>query len=155
MPDGFLGGRGTLLTDVVFVCNLIAPAWALAAARQARRREHDRHMRLQLTLWIVMIINLLALEGTIRMSGGSGSLVAGSPYEGTSLFRVVFALHVVPAVATYALWSGLVIVSYRRRRTAFLGSFSPRHKLLGKVVMSGLLWTAISACFVYYLTFWA
>ncbi len=112
-------------------------------------------MRLQMALWIIMLINLLLLEGPIRLSGGSGSLVAGSPYEGTALLSVLFVLHIVPAVATYLLWSGLVIVSYRRRGTPFLGSFSPRHKVVGKIVLGGLLWTAISACFVYCVTFWA
>jgi hypothetical protein len=73
MPDGFFGGRGNLLTDVVFVCNLPAPVWAVFAASAARRGDHARHMRLQMTLWIVMLANLLLLEGYIRLSGGSGS----------------------------------------------------------------------------------
>ncbi len=157
MPDGFLGPRGNLLTDVVFVCNLVAPAWALVAARAARRGDRRRHMRLQLTLWAVMILNLLLLEGYIRVSGGSGSLLAGSPYEGTGLMSVVIVLHIVPAVATYLLWTGLVVVTYRRRSSPSLalGAFSARHALLGKLVIAGLLWTALSACFVYYMTFWA
>jgi hypothetical protein len=78
MPDGFLAPRGNLLTDVVFVCNLIAPVWAIVAARLARRGEHHRHMQLQLALWLLMITNLLLLEGYIRFSGGSGSLMSGS-----------------------------------------------------------------------------
>jgi putative membrane protein len=155
MPDGFLAPRGNLLTDVVFICNLIAPVWALIAARSARRGEHARHMRLQLSLWSVMFINLLLLEGYIRLSGGSGSLMAGSPHAGTALIRIAFALHIGPAVATYVLWAGLVVVTYRRRIAPALGGFSARHALLGKVVIGGLIWTALSACSVYYLTFWA
>jgi len=153
MPDGFFGGRGNLLTDVVFVCNLLAPAWALFAAAAARRGDHARHMRLQLTLWVVMIANLLLLEGHIRMSGGSGSLTAGSPYAGTTLMTVVFLLHMLPAVATYLLWSWLVVATYRRR--ASLGAFARRHRAAAKVVIAGLIWTALSACAIYYLTFWA
>lgn len=155
MPDGFLGSRGNLLTDVVFVCNLIAPAWALLAASLARHGRHHEHMRLQVGLWALMLANLFMLEGHIRLSGGSGSLVAGSPHVGTTLMSVAFLLHIAPAVATYVLWSGLVVVSYRRRGTPALGAFSPRHRLLGKIVIAGLIWTALSACFVYYLTFWA
>ena len=153
MPDGFLAPRGNLLTDLVFVCNLIAPAWALVAAAAARRGDHARHMRLQLTLWPVMIVNLLLLEGYIRVSGGSGSLVAGSPFEGTTALTIALSLHIVPAVATYLLWTGLVVTTYRRRSS--LGRFSSRHRLLGKIVIGGLLWTALSACFVYTMTFWA
>jgi uncharacterized membrane protein YozB (DUF420 family) len=153
MPDGVFGGRGNLLTDVVFVCNLLAPAWALFAASRARRGDHTKHMRLQLTLWGVMIANLFLLEGYIRVSGGSGSLTAGSPYGGTTLMTVVFLAHMLPAVATYLLWTGLVVVTYRRR--AGLGAFSRRHRALGRVVIGGLAWTALSACAIYYLTFLA
>ena len=155
MPDGFLAPRGNLLTDLVFVCNLIAPIWALLAASAARKGQHTRHMRMQLALWALMILCLFALEGYIRMSGGSGSLVAGSPYAGTSLMTTLFILHIGPAVVTYALWTGLVIATWRRRSRPGLGGFSPRHMLLGKIVIGGLVWTALSACFVYYLTFWA
>jgi len=155
MPEGFLAPRGNLLTDFVFFCNLIAPVWALIAAGSARRGEHARHMRQQLSLWLLMFINLLLLEGYIRISGGSGSLMAGSPYAGTALIRVAFTLHIGPAVATYLLWAGLVVVTYRRRSAPGLAGFSARHALLGKVVIGGLIWTALSACLLYYLTFWA
>ena len=154
MPDGFLAPRGNLLTDVVFVCNLIAPVWAIVAARLARRGEHARHMQLQLALWLLMITNLLLLEGYIRFSGGSGSLMSDSAYAGTALMRTVFAIHIIPAIATYVLWSGLVVVTYRRRKVTALGGFSSRHMLLGKLVIGGLIWTALSACGIYYLTFW-
>lgn len=153
MPDGFLGGRGNLLTDVVFVCNLLAPGWALFAASVARRGDHIKHMRFQMTLWVVMLANLLMLEGHIRMSGGSGSLTAGSPYADTTLMTVVFLLHMLPAVATYLLWSWLIVATYRRR--ASLGAFARRHRATAKVVIAGLIWTALSACAIYYLTFWA
>jgi len=153
MPPGFLGVRGNLITDFVFVCNLIAPIWALAAARAARRGDHARHLRLQAGLWLAMIVNLFLLEGLIRLSGGSGSLMGDSPWAGTTTLEVAFLLHVVPAVATYLLWSWLVVVTYRRWKAATMGSFSARHMLLGKIVIAGLIWTAVSACFVYYLTF--
>lgn len=153
MPSGFLGGRGNLLTDFVFVCNLLAPAWALVAAAAARRGDQRRHMRLQTILWILMLANLFLLEGYIRVSGGSGSLMAGSPHAGTALFETVFLLHVVPAVATYLLWTWLVIVTYRRWSLPAMVTFARRHMLLGRVVIAGLMWTALSACFVYYLTF--
>jgi hypothetical protein len=153
MPDGFLGVRGNLLTDFVFVCNLVAPIWAVMAAGAARRGEHERHMRLQMGLWMAMLANLFLLEGLIRLSGGSGSLMGDSPWAGTTVLEAAFLVHVVPAVATYLLWSWLVIVTYRRWRKSAMAPFAPRHRMLGKVVIAGLVWTAISSCFVYYLTF--
>ena len=70
-----------------------------------------------------------------------------SSHEGTAMLRVLFVLHIGPAAATSLLWSGLVIASYRRRATPSLGSFSPGHTLLGKVVLAGLLWPAVRASF--------
>lgn len=155
MPDGFLAPRGNLLIDVIFLCNLLAPVWALVAARAARRGEYVRHMRLQLSLWLLMLVALFALEGYIRVSGGSGSLTDGSPHAGTALFRTIFALHIIPAMATYVLWAWLIVVTYRRRNAPALAGFAARHARFGKVVIGGLIWTALSAAVVYYLSFWA
>src|SRR5690606_9988656 len=93
------------------------------------------------------------LEGHIRLSGGSGSLVAGSPYQGTALLKGVFLAHILPAVATYGVWLYLVVASFRRRNESLPGPFSRRHKKLGLVVIAGLVWTALSAIAVYVLGF--
>ena len=153
MPQGFLGTRADLLVDVVFVVNVIAPIWAGFAAWLARKREHRRHMKLQLILWATLFVCVLLLEGNIRLSGGSGSLVSGSPYEGTTLLRTVFLLHIGPAVLTYVLWLYLVVASFRRWHVALPGGFSGRHKKLGKLVILGLVWVAASAAAVYWLGF--
>lgn len=152
MPGGFFGTRANLLIDSVFVINLIAPFWALYAARIART-DGRRHMQLQLVLWAILFVCLLALEGYIRISGGSGSLIAGSPHAGTPLLRGVFVVHIFPALATYVLWAATVFMSYRRRHTALPGSFSRRHKKLGLIVIAGLFWTAASAMAVYWFGF--
>jgi len=153
MPAGFFGTRADLLVDVVLVFNLVAPVWGYAAARLARRRDYDRHQRLQIVLVVLAFVALFSLEGSIRLHGGSGSLVAGSPYVGTALLKGVFLAHILPAVVTYLVWAWLTVVSYRRRDKVLPGRFSRTHKRLGKLILVGLVWTAVSAVGVYYFGF--
>lgn len=153
MPPGFLGTRANLLVDLVLIFNLAAPVWAYWAAKKARTAQYQTHARLQLALIAVMFCCLFSLEGYIRISGGSGSLIVGSPYAGTTLLRAVFIAHIGPAAVTYLLWLVLVIVSMRRRSSRLPGDFSRRHRFYGLAIMAGLVWIAISAIAVYLLGF--
>jgi hypothetical protein len=155
MPPGIFGTRADLLADCVLIFNCIAPLWATMAARMARAGELDRHRKLQAILCGLAFVALFSLEGSIRYHGGSGSLVAGSPYAGTTLLKVVFVLHIGPAVATYLAWLWLTIKSWRAFKTGLPGAFSAKHKRVAWLVMAGLAWTAVSALVVYYLGFTA
>jgi hypothetical protein len=57
------------------------------------------------------------------------------------------------SIATYAVWTGLAIVSSRRYRYALPGSFSRRHRKLGWAVFSALCFTAASASAMYLFAF--
>jgi len=63
------------------------------------------------------------------------------------------AIHITVAVATYALWSWLAAVSWRRFGARLPGSFSRRHRQLGTVVFGGLCFTAASATGIFALAF--
>ncbi|MBX2797773.1 MAG: hypothetical protein KTR31_08900 [Myxococcales bacterium] len=147
------GTRADAIVDGVLMINVLAPFIATFAARLARRGQHRQHMWVQLTLWAVLAVNVVVLEVHIRLSGGSGSLVGDSPYAGTTLLRGVFAAHILPAVATYLLWGGLVWTTFVRRNQPQLGGRASLHRTVGKVVIAGLVWTALSAGAVYYFGF--
>ncbi len=155
MPQGFFGSRADLLVDIVLVFNLVAPVWAYGAARLARRGDFVTHRRLQIALCVMLFVCLFSLEGSIRMHGGSGSLIAGSPYAGTALLKGVFIAHIGPAVITYIVWAWLTFTSYRRKDARLPGDFSATHRRLAYGVIAGLLWTAVSAVAVYYFGFLA
>lgn len=155
MPPGIFGTRADLLVDTVLMFNCVAPVWAYVTARMARRGDLDRHRKLQAALCAMGFIALFSLEGSIRLHGGSGSLIAGSPYAGTTLLKVVFLLHIGPAVLTYLAWVWLTIKSWRTYKSGLPGAFSKTHKRVAWLVIIGLVWTAISALFVYYFGFTA
>lgn len=153
MPPGIFGTRADLLVDAVLMVNCIAPFWAWAAARIARAGRHERHRTLQIALCALAFIALFSLEGSIRINGGSGTLVAASPYAGTTALKIAFLLHIGPAVATYLVWLWLTVKSVRTFRRELPGSFGRTHVKVGWAVMVGLVWTALSALAVYWLGF--
>lgn len=153
MPPGILGTRADLLVDCVLILNIVAPLWAWRAAKRARAGQHDRHKKMQAAMCALMFCAIFSLEGSIRLHGGSGSLVAGSPYAGTTLLKVVFLLHIGPAVLTYLVWLWLTVKSWRGHQTLLPGPFSRRHRTMGWMIVGGLVWTAVSAILVYYFGF--
>jgi putative membrane protein len=146
------GTRASFLIDCTFLVTLAAPLVVLVALALARRRRFDAHRRLQTGLLVVCIAAVLVLELCIRLAGGSGALLAHSGVQ-PGVVRGVLAVHVTCAVATYAAWTWLAIVSHRRFGGPLPGSFSRRHRQVGRMVYRGLCFTALSAAAMYTLAF--
>jgi putative membrane protein len=152
MRDLF-GTRADLVLVLVLALQLAVPVVMRWSFRQARERRFVIHRRAQLALLALCFAAVFALEIHIRTAGGSGRLVAGSPFAGTALFRAVFSLHVGGALLTYLLWAGLAWASVPRFGRALPGAFSRRHRRLGKVVFGGLCFTAVSATAMFVIGF--
>jgi len=147
------GTRAWFLIDLTFLVTLVAPLIVLVSLALARRRRLDAHRRLQIGLLIVCIAAVLALELCIRLAGGSGAFLMQSGVRYPGLVRAVLAVHVICAVATYACWTWLAVVSHRRFGGSLPGSFSRRHRQMGRLVFRGLCITALSAAAMYTLAF--
>ena len=147
------GTRADAIVNCVYLVTLMAPLVAFLSLRLVRKGQYDAHKRVQIVLLIVCVLAVGALETRIRLAGGSGSLLEGSPYAGSGLMRTVATIHIVGAVLTYAVWCVQVLASYRLHRSKLPGAFSPRHKIIGWVVIGGLCFTAFSATAVYTLAF--
>jgi len=65
----------------------------------------------------------------------------------------LLGVHIVVAVATYALWTWLVVASSRRYRQILPGRFSRGHRRLGMTVFGGLCFTAASASGIFTMAF--
>ena len=147
------GTRAWFLIDLTFLATLVAPLVVVVSLALARRRRLDAHRRLQIGLLVVCIAAVLALELCIRLAGGSGAFLMHSGVGHPGLVRAVLAVHVTCAVATYAAWTWLAVASHRRFRRALPGSFSRRHRRVGRLAFSGLCVTALSAAAMYTLAF--
>jgi putative membrane protein len=147
------GTRAGITIDLAFLATLLAPLVVLASIRLVRSGRQDAHRRVQIALLAVCVAAVLALEVRIRLAGGSGAFLAQSSIDQPALLRLVLGLHIVGAVATYALWGWLAVASSRRHGDSLPGSFSRRHRRLGRLVFRGLCFTALSAAAVYALIF--
>jgi putative membrane protein len=145
--------RPGLIVDLTYTATLLAPVVTLLSVRLARARHFAAHRAIQLGLLAVCFLTVLAFEGQVRLAGGSGAFVGGAAPAWRALARRLLLVHVTFAVATYLMWGFLAIASVRRYRGTLPGSFSRRHRRLGRIVLAGLTFTALSATGMYVLVF--
>jgi hypothetical protein len=136
-----------------YAVTLAAPIAAYVSIRHARSRDHDRHRLIQAVLVMVCWISVLSLELRIRFAGGSGAFVDRAPPELVGWAHRLLTVHIAVAVATYGLWTWLVVTSWRRYQVELPGRFSRRHRWLGTLVFGGLCFTAASASGIFMLAF--
>jgi hypothetical protein len=133
------------VVTATYVVTLAAPIAAYASIRLARARDHDSHRLVQAVLLVMCWIAVMSLEARLRIAGGSGAFIDRAPPDLLAWAHRLLAVHITVAVATYALWSWLAAVSWRRFGARLPGSFSRRHRRLGTAVFGGLCFTAASA----------
>ncbi len=145
--------RADFIANFTYSVTLAAPVISWLAIRQAKAKNFKRHRALQAGLLTLCWVAVLALEVKIRLSGGSGSLVASASEQFRPLARGLLGVHISGAVLTYLLWTWLVVVSWKRFGTRLPGNFSQWHRRLGLTVFGGLCFTALSATGMYFFTF--
>lgn len=134
------------VVTATFATTLAAPLVARASIRRARQGDHVVHRRVQTWLLVWCWLTVLALELRIRLAGGSGSLVGDAPGA-----RVLLVVHIAIAFVTYGTWTWLAVASRRRFGAQLPGSFSRRHKMTGRIVVGGMIATALTAVGMYVL----
>lgn len=146
----------TLLVIVaMLLISLLAPFVAIYAVMLAKQKRYTKHRQIQTGLFTVCVAGVLVLEGYIRFSGGSGSLVANSAYVHAGFFKYLLIAHIIGAVLTYLIW-GITIFLSRKKFSAkqqLPGSFSGVHKVLGALTIVGLFYVAVTALVVCTLAF--
>ena len=141
------------VVTATYAVTLAAPVAAYLSIRLARARELDRHRLIQAVLVTLCWISVLGLELRIRLGGGSGVFVERAPPDLIVWAHRLLAVHIAVAVATYAVWTWLAVVSWRRFQIELPGRFSRRHRQLGTLVFGGLCFTAASATGIFTLAF--
>ncbi|PKR81701.1 hypothetical protein CW751_04020 [Brumimicrobium salinarum] len=142
------------ITIFIIICvltlSILAPFIAIYAVSFIKMKKYKTHIKIHKWLFWVCIAALLVLEIQIRVAGGSGSLVEGSEYMGTTAFKVLLIAHIIGAVLTYILWGITIFLSNKKwkKRKTLPGGFSITHKRMGIIVIIGLFYIAITAFFV-------
>lgn len=145
--------RADLIVNLTFAATLAAPLLALFSFRLARARAYTRHRNLQTGVLALCWTTVLSFELRLRLGGGAGAMLRAASPEWYAWARALLACHVTGAVLTYIAWAWLAVVSWRRFGERLPGTFSPRHRALGRWIFRGLVFTALSACGMYVLAF--
>jgi hypothetical protein len=141
--------RADAFVNFTFAVSLLAPVVAFWSLRLPR----EVHRKVQVALVCVAWFAVLVLETRIRLEGGSGSFIAHADPALQPWARRLLMIHITGAVLSYALWTGLAVVSWRRWQKRLPGEFSRTHRRLGWVVLGGLCFDAASATGMYVLAF--
>ncbi len=156
--DGFLGTRGSLMLDVVFLAMFaIVPALGWSVWLVASRRKYALHKRIQLTLAGVLFLAVAAFELDMRFFTDWELRAAPSPYYAKDTWDAVWislSIHLVFAVPTLVLWIVVLYGAWRGFPEPPTPSpHSRRHRWLGKLASVGMLLTAVTGWVFYYLAF--
>lgn len=140
-----------LIIMAMLALSVAAPFIALYAVSSIKRKDYQTHIKIQKRLFLACILGVIILELQIRVSGGSGSLVAGGTYANMPFFKPLLIAHIVGAVLTYMIWALQVFTASKMMKTA--GRVPLMHKRIGQATVVGLFYTAVTALMVCTLAF--
>jgi uncharacterized membrane protein YozB (DUF420 family) len=163
--DGFLGTRGSVMLDVVFVAMFLVLLTMAASVWLVRyKRLWELHKRIQLTLGVVLLAALTAFEMDMQLLTEWETRAAESPYfphdfrapaaKWSSVVGVSLIIHLLFAVPTAVLWV-LVIVGALRQfpKPAAPSPYSPRHLYWARSAAAGMFLTSLTGWIFYWLAF--
>ena len=156
--DGFLGTRGSLMLDIVFLTMmLVLPILAVSRFLVRRRGKHELHRRIQITLAWVLLIAVVAFEVDVRVFGWRERAMP-SPYwvDGALNDWIDWSLivHLCFAIPTPFIWGGLIWAALRGfPKPTRPGPHSARHRFWGTIAMVMMAMTSVTGWVFYWLAF--
>lgn len=159
---GFLGYPTTFMLDfVVCALVLIVPLLLFSLWLVKVKRSYAAHMRLQLTLGIILLVAVTAFEVDVQMvHGGWENIVAKqnlSPEalaEKISAVRPWLLVHLVFAVTTPFLWIATIVLALKKFGTRPQpGLHSRAHAVLGWLSTLDITMTSVTGLLFYYVAF--
>jgi putative membrane protein len=157
--NGFLGTRGSLMLDVVFLAMFVVlPVLAVSIAL-VKRGNFALHKTLQLVLGIVLLIAVVAFELDMRFMSGWVERAGPSPYFNAEAkwscpAGVSLIVHLCFAVPTTFLWIYVIVMALRKFDSPpHPNAYSPTHKFWAWVATFEMFMTAITGWIFYYLAF--
>jgi len=158
--DGFLGTRGSLMLDVVFLAMfVIVPVMGVSIYLVKYRRRYQLHKQIQLALAIVLLVAVTAFE--IDMQWMTKWELRAVPSVYFNLERkwscpvgISLIVHLLFAVPTAFLWI-FVIVQAMRKFPNPIGpnEYSRQHVFWARLAAFEMLMTAITGWVFYTLAF--
>ena len=159
---GFLGYPTTFMLDfVVCALVLIVPLLLFSLWLVKFRRNYIGHMKLQLTLGVVLLVAVTAFEVDVQlMHGGWENIVAQQKLPEAAFaakiseVRPWLLVHLVFAITTPVFWVATIILALKRfGRNPQPGPHSRVHSLLGWASTIDITLTSVTGLLFYYMAF--
>jgi hypothetical protein len=163
--DGFLGTRGSLMLDVVFVAMFVVMLVMGVSIYLVRyRRAYALHKNLQLVLGVVLLLTVAAFEIDMQFLTEWEARAAPSPYfpddysvagdKWGSVVGVSLLVHLLVAVPTAALWIYVIVAALRRfDDPPAPGAYSRAHIFWARLAALGMTLTGVTGWIFYWLAF--
>lgn len=160
--SGFMGYPTTFMLDfVVCALVLIVPLLLFSLWLVKVRKNYAGHMKLQLTLGVVLLVAVTAFEVDVQlMHGGWENIVAQQQLPETefaakiSAVRPWLQVHLVFAITTPVLWIVTIVLALKRfGKNPQPGSHSRVHSLLGWASTIDITLTSVTGLLFYYMAF--
>jgi uncharacterized membrane protein YozB (DUF420 family) len=156
--DGFLGTRGSLMLDLVFLTMFaVLPVLGWSVYRARYRQDYGRHRRTQLTLGSLLLLAVVAFEVDIRVHGWMDRAEPSRFWrEGRWNDWVDYSLllHLACAIPATVLWVMVIVRALRRfSHPPTPGAHSRAHVVWGRLASIELLLTSATGWVFYWLAF--
>lgn len=158
--DGFLGTRGSLMLDVVFLAMLvIIPLLGVSIYLVRYRRRFALHKKIQFTLGLILLGAVAAFEIDVQLITQWEQRAGPSPFfdlrhRWTCPAGISLLVHLGFAVPTALLWCYVIIQALRRfPRPPAPGAHSRQHVFWARLAAFGMLMTALTGWTFYVLAF--
>ena len=158
--DGFLGTRGSLMMDIVFIALFaVLPLLLLSIYAVRYRKNYALHKQLQIGLGVLLLVTIVLFEVDIQYISKWEQRAEASPFfDSTQMWSdwVGWSLlvHLCFAVPTAALWVFVIVQALRHfPRPPRPGGYSQRHKWWSRVTAVFTTMTALTGWLFYWLAF--
>lgn len=159
---GFLGYPTTFMLDfVVCALVLIVPLLLFSLWLVKFRRNFAGHMKLQLTLGVVLLVAVTAFEVDVQLvHGGWENIVAQQKLPEAAFAAKISAVrpwllvHLVFAITTPVLWIATIVLALKQfGKNPQPGPHSRVHSLLGWASTIDITLTSVTGLLFYYMAF--
>ncbi len=152
--DGFLGTRGSLMLDLVFLTMFaVVPVLGVSIYLVKIGRRYALHKRLQLALALVLLAAVTAFEVDMRLHGWR-ERAEPSPYYANRLVDGMLYVHLFFAVPTLLVWAYVIVAALRKfPHPPQPGLHSRRHKFWGWFATIEMTMTALTGWLFYWMAF--
>jgi len=158
--DGFLGTRGSIMLDIVFLAMFaVVPVLLFSIYAVKYRQRYELHRKIQLTLGLVLLLAVTAFEVDMQLMTDWEARAAPSPHfdpasKWTCAVGISMLVHLCFAVPTAVLWIYVIVQGLRKfPKPTVPNQYSRTHIRWAKPAALGMFGTAVTGWIFYVLAF--